>query len=157
LQIIGLSRRDIAHQDGIQAAKAGVLEVADIFVVNKADHDGADQTVRDLRYMLSLGGRHSPAGAWRPEIVRTVASRGEGTDEVVAAVDKHARWMAESGERDRRRRGRAAAEIEAVAVAAMRAQLRDVHGSASLDELAAAVVAGTTDPYSAADRLAELA
>ncbi len=139
--------------DGIQAAKAGVIEIADVFVVNKADRDGADQTVRDLRYMLSLGGRHSAAGAWRPEIVRTVATRGEGVDEVIAAVDKHAQWSAGSGELDRRRQARAAAEIEAIAVAATRAEFRDVHGSASLDALAADVVEGKTDPYSAAARL----
>ncbi len=143
--------------DGIQAAKAGVIEIADVFVVNKADRDGADQTVRDLRYMLSLGGRHSAAGAWRPEIVRTVASRGEGIDDVIAAIDRHAEWATASGERDNRRRGRAAAEIEAIAVAATRAQLRDMHGSASLDRLGAQVVAGHLDPYAAADcLLAEL-
>ncbi|MGB9378385.1 MAG: methylmalonyl Co-A mutase-associated GTPase MeaB [Mycobacteriales bacterium] len=139
--------------DGIQAAKAGVIEIADVFVVNKADRDGADQTVRDLRYMLSLGGRHSERGAWRPEIVRTVASRAEGTDEVIAAIEKHGQWMASSGELQRRRQARAAAEIEAIAVAAMRSQFRDVHGSASLERLAAEVVAGTTDPYTAADKL----
>jgi len=139
--------------DEIQAIKAGILEIADVFVVNKADRDGADQTVRDLRYMLSLGGRHSAAGAWRPEIVRTVATRGEGVDEVIAAVDKHAQWSAGSGELDRRRQARAAAEIEAIAVAATRAEFRDVHGSASLDALAADVVEGKTDPYSAAARL----
>src|SRR5204862_2540995 len=71
--------------DGIQAAKAGILEVADIFVVNKADRDGADQVVRDLRYMQSLGG-HSVQGAWRPSIVKTVASRGEGISELRAAL-----------------------------------------------------------------------
>jgi LAO/AO transport system kinase len=139
--------------DGIQAAKAGVIEIADILVVNKADRDGADQTVRDLRYMLSLGGRHTAAGAWRPEVVRTVATRGEGIGEVIAAIDKHAHWAAGSGERDRRRQARAAAEIEAIAVAAMRAELRDVHGSASLDRLAAEVVTGATDPFTAAARL----
>lgn len=139
--------------DGIQAAKAGVIEIADVFVVNKADRDGADQTVRDLRYMLSLGGPHSAAGAWRPEIVRTVAVRAEGVADVIAAIDKHCAWMAGNGELDRRRRARAAAEIEAIAVSAMREQFRDVHGSASLDKLAAEVAAGTTDPYAAADRL----
>src|SRR5437764_12137110 len=61
--------------DGIQAAKAGILEVADIFVVNKADRDAADQTVRDLRYMLSRGGRHSEAAHWPPPSGRTIASR----------------------------------------------------------------------------------
>jgi LAO/AO transport system ATPase len=77
--------------DGIQAAKAGILEVADVFVVNKADRDGADQTVRDLRYMLSLGGRHSEAGHWRPPICRTVASRDtdNGVEEVLARIEEH--------------------------------------------------------------------
>src|SRR6478672_13466539 len=70
--------------DGIQAAKAGIIEIADVFVVNKADRDGADQVARDLRYMQSLGGRHSDAGAWRPPIVKTSASRNEGIDDVVA-------------------------------------------------------------------------
>jgi len=139
--------------DGIQAAKAGVIEIADVFVVNKADRDGADQTVRDLRYMLSLGGRHSTAGAWRPEIVRTVASQGQGIDDVVAAIGKHADWLRAGGELDRRRTARATAEIEAIVVASMRAQLRDVSGNASLAELAGQVAAGTIDPYAAAERL----
>ena len=139
--------------DGIQAAKAGILEVADVFVVNKADRDGADQTVRDLRYMQSLGGRHSAAGAWRPPIVKTVASRGEGIDEVLAALDKHAGWLEHTGEGERRRLARAAAEVEAIALSALRDRIGDVHGSAALDALAAAVAAGETDPYAAADEL----
>ena len=139
--------------DGIQAAKAGILEVADVFVVNKADREGADQTVRDLRYMLSLGGRHSEPGAWRPPIVKTVASKGEGLDDVLAAIDKHADWLARTGELDRRRRARAAAEIEAITLASLRERITDVHGSAALDTLAARVVAGATDPYTAADDL----
>jgi LAO/AO transport system kinase len=139
--------------DGIQAAKAGILEVADVFVVNKADRDGADQTVRDLRYMQSLGGRHSEAGAWRPPIVKTVAARGEGIDDVLAAMDKHADWLERSGEGERRRRDRAAGEVEAIAVAALRERIGDLHGSAALDALAARVVAGRLDPYAAADEL----
>jgi LAO/AO transport system kinase len=139
--------------DGIQAAKAGILEVADIFVVNKADRDGADQTVRDLRYMLSLGGRHSEAGAWRPPVVKTVAATGEGVPGVVEAIDGHTAWLARSGESDRRRRDRAAAEIEAITVAALRERIGDVRGSAALAAQAEAVVAGTTDPYAAADAL----
>ena len=139
--------------DGIQAAKAGILEVADIFVVNKADRDGADQVARDLRYMLSLGGRHSEAGAWRPLIVKTVASRGDGIEDVVGALDKHRSWMEAHGELDQRRRTRAATEIEAIAVGEMRRKFADVHGSAALDSAAARVVAGETDPYTAADDL----
>jgi LAO/AO transport system kinase len=141
--------------DGIQAAKAGILEVADIFVVNKADRDGADQTVRDLRYMLSLGGRHSEAGAWRPPIVKTVAARDRdnGIDEVLAKIDAHRGWLESSGEGRRRRVERAAREVEAIALASLRARMGDVHGSAALSALAEAVVAGETDPYSAADDL----
>jgi LAO/AO transport system ATPase len=141
--------------DGIQAAKAGILEVADLFVVNKADRDGADQTVRDLRYMQSLGGRHSEAGHWRPPISRTVASRDtdNGIDEVLEKVEEHRQWLESSGEGHRRRTERAAREVEAIAVAALRGRMGDVHGSAALGALAERVVAGETDPYRAADAL----
>jgi LAO/AO transport system ATPase len=139
--------------DGIQAAKAGIIEIADIFVVNKADRDGADQVARDLRYMQSLGGRHSDAGAWRPPILKTVAARSEGVDELVAAIEQHRAWMEQHGELGRRRQLRAAAEIEAIALGTVRQKFGDVHGSAALDEAAARVVDGETDPYSAADEL----
>jgi LAO/AO transport system ATPase len=139
--------------DGIQAAKAGIIEIADIFVVNKADRDGADQVARDLRYMQSLGGRHSDAGAWRPPIVKTVAARAEGIDAVIEAIEKHRSWMDEHGELVRRRRARAAAEIEAIALGTVKQRFADVHGSAALDAAAGRVVDGDTDPYSAADEL----
>ncbi|MDP9118157.1 MAG: methylmalonyl Co-A mutase-associated GTPase MeaB [Actinomycetota bacterium] len=141
--------------DGIQAAKAGILEVADIFVVNKADREGADQVARDLRYMQSLGGRHAVAGAWRPPILKTVAARGEGIDQVIDAIAKHGAWMAKSGEIGRRRVARAAAEIEAIAVAQVRRRIAGVHGSTALNDAAARVVAGDTDPFRAADELVE--
>ena len=139
--------------DGIQAAKAGILEIADVFVVNKADRDGADQVARDLRYMLSLGGKHSSAGAWRPPIVKTVAARGEGVDDLVAAIDKHWNWMTDSGELRRRRQARAGAEIEAIAVETVRRRFSEIHGAAALAELAGRVAAGRLDPYAAADEL----
>jgi LAO/AO transport system kinase len=138
--------------DSIQAAKAGILEIADIFVVNKADRDGADTTVRDLRYMASLGDKRDP-DRWRPPIVRTVASRGEGIDDVVEALDKHAAWMGATGELPRRRRARAASEVEAIAVTALRERLGDLRGDEILQTLADQVVAGTLDPYAAADEL----
>ena len=72
--------------DGIQAAKAGILEIGDIYVVNKADRDGAHQVVRELRSVLSLGADDS---AWRPPIVSTVAQTGEGIDKLVAAIGRH--------------------------------------------------------------------
>jgi LAO/AO transport system kinase len=139
--------------DGIQAAKAGILEIADIFVVNKADRDGADQVARDLRYMQSLGGRHSAPGAWRPPIVKTVAIRAEGLDDLLAALAKHRDWLARSGEFDRRRHARASAEIEAIAVGEVRARFADVHGSAALSASAQRVIDRELDPYIAADDL----
>ncbi|MFL6241336.1 MAG: methylmalonyl Co-A mutase-associated GTPase MeaB [Actinomycetes bacterium] len=137
--------------DSIQAAKAGILEIADVFVVNKADRDGADLTVRDLRYMLSLADRD--AARWKPPIVKTVAAKGEGGDEVVEALDKHAAWAEESGELVRRRQTRAADEIEALAVGSLRARMGDVRGGTTLDELARCVALGELDPYAAADQL----
>jgi len=139
--------------DGIQAAKAGILEIADIFVVNKADRDGADQVARDLRYMQSLGGRHSAPGAWRPPIVKTVAVRAEGLDDLLAALAKHRDWLTRSGEFRRRRHARASAEIEAIAVGEVRARFADVHGSAALSASAQRVIDGELDPYTAADDL----
>ncbi len=137
--------------DGIQAAKAGILEIGDLYVINKSDRDGADQVRRELRGMLSLAVR--PEGAWRPEIVKTIASKGEGIDEVVAAIDRHRQHLEVSGELAVRRLRRARDEIEAIAVTALREQWRGVHENAALDELAAEVVAGDSDPYAAADLL----
>ncbi len=135
--------------DGIQAAKAGILEVADVFVVNKADRDGADTVARDLRYMLSLGDRRTDDG-WRVPIVKTVASRGEGADEVVEEIERHGQWLAASGRLEQRRVKRAADEIEAIALTSLRVDLR---GGDALGRLAATVAAGDLDPYAAADEL----
>jgi LAO/AO transport system kinase len=141
--------------DAIQAAKAGILEVGDLYVVNKADRDGADSTVRELRHMLTLGERRTP-GEWRPPIVKTVASRGEGLDELLEALDKHRDWLEATGTLHERRLHRAADEVEAIALTALREKVGDLRASdseANLDGLAADVVAGRTDPYTAADRL----
>ena len=136
--------------DGIQAAKAGILEIGDVFVVNKADRDGADATVRDLRHMISLGDRTEP-GLWRPPVVKTVAARGEGVADVMEALDKHQGWLDSSGTLQQRRLKRAADEIEAIALAALRARMGDLRAGHGLDDHAAAVVAGQIDPYAAAD------
>jgi LAO/AO transport system kinase len=141
--------------DGIQAAKAGILEVADVFVVNKADRDGADATARDLKYMISLGRRDREGAIWRPPIVKTIAARGEGGDDVVEAIGAHHTWMAEHGELELRRARRASSEIEAIAVAQLRSRFGDVHGGAALEQLAKRVVVGELDPYGAADQLIE--
>jgi LAO/AO transport system kinase len=141
--------------DAIQAAKAGILEVADIFVVNKADRDGADQTYRELKQMIQLGSTNVAGGGWKPPVLKTVAAKQQGVDEVVEALEKHRAWMETSGELDRRRRARAAGEIEAIAVTALRERMGDLGGAAAMEKLAADVAAGRTDPYAAADRLIE--
>ncbi|MFJ6672166.1 methylmalonyl Co-A mutase-associated GTPase MeaB [Actinosynnema sp. NPDC091369] len=141
--------------DGIQAAKAGILEIADVFVVNKADRDGADQTARDLKHMISLGRREREGPSWRPPVVKTVASRAEGLDDVVDAVDGHRAWLVERGELDRRRATRAAGEIEAIALERLRSRIGGLRGASALETLAKRVVAGELDPYAAADRLVE--
>jgi LAO/AO transport system kinase len=138
--------------DAIQVAKAGILEIADLYVVNKADRDGVEVTTRDLRQMMSLGEKRGPDD-WSPPILKTVASRGEGIDEVVTAIDKHRNWLTESGMLDARRRVRAADEIEALALTTLRRRMNKSRDGALLDELAGRVVAGTTDPYAAADEL----
>ncbi|MBC7679419.1 MAG: methylmalonyl Co-A mutase-associated GTPase MeaB, partial [Pseudorhodobacter sp.] len=138
--------------DGIQAAKAGILEVADVFVVNKADRDGADTVVRDLRAMLSLGDRRTDDG-WRVPIVKTVAARGEGADEVVEAIEKHGQWLVDTGRLAERRVARAADEVEAIALTVLRSRMGDLRGGDALSALASRVVDGTLDPYSAADEL----
>jgi LAO/AO transport system kinase len=137
--------------DAIQAAKAGILEVADIFVVNKADRDGADATYRDIQGMIGLG--HREAGHWRPQVVRAVAVRGEGVDEVVAAIDKHRAWLADSGELRRRREQRAAAEVEAIALGVLRERIGTLRHGTQLLKLAHEVAEGSIDPYAAADQL----
>ncbi|MBW5486772.1 methylmalonyl Co-A mutase-associated GTPase MeaB [Streptomyces bambusae] len=138
--------------DGIQAAKAGILEIGDVYVVNKADRDGADATARELNHMLGLGETRGP-GDWRPPIVKTVAARAEGVDEVVEALEKHRAWMDERGILAERRVARAAREVETIAVTTLRARMADVHGDAHLGGLAARVAAGELDPYAAADVL----
>ncbi|WP_033196084.1 methylmalonyl Co-A mutase-associated GTPase MeaB [Streptomyces xiaopingdaonensis] len=162
---VGQSEVDIAAQadtavvllapgmgDGIQAAKAGILEIGDVFVVNKADREGADATARELNHMLGLGEARAP-GDWRQPVVKTVAAEGVGVDEVVAAVEKHRGWMEEHGVLTERRARRAAREIETIAVTALRERIGELRGGARLDALAGRVLGGTLDPYGAADEL----
>ncbi len=137
--------------DAIQAAKAGILEIGDVYVVNKADRDGAHQVVRELRNMLALAER--VGGDWKPPIVSTVAVRGEGLDDLVKAIDAHRAWLESDGRLADRRRKRAADEIAAIALTELRERFGDLAHDQRLETLAARVVAGETDPYAAADEL----
>jgi LAO/AO transport system kinase len=139
--------------DGVQAAKAGLLEVADLMVVNKCDRDGADDAVRELRNMIATGGDREP-GEWRPIVVRATATAPGGIDELVEAIDKHRAWLASSGERELRRTRRAAQEIRSIALAIVSAQIGLRADDPRLAALAADVAAGRLDAYTAAKKLA---
>jgi LAO/AO transport system kinase len=138
--------------DAVQAAKAGILEVADLFVVNKADKPDTQQVVRDLRNMIALADRVQDgegSKGWKPPIVTTVAVKGEGIDELVSRLDQHWSWLNSSGELKNRRQARAREELTALAFAALRGRL----AASRLDELASQVADGTLDPFAAADEL----
>jgi LAO/AO transport system kinase len=139
--------------DAIQAVKAGILEIADVFVVNKADRDGADATYHDIQGMIGLGER--APGEWRPQVVRAVAARGQGIDDIINAVQKHRAWLVEHGELRRRRENRAAAEVEAIALGTLRERLGSIRSGTALHDAAVKVAAGETDPYAAAAALVE--
>lgn len=134
--------------DGIQAGKAGLLEIGDVFAVNKADRPGADNARRDLEMMLDMG----DAGGWRPPVVETAATDGTGMEKLWEALQGHAAHLREGELAARRlRRARAAVE-EAVREAAVRRL--GSGGIPGLEETAARVAAGETDPWTAAARLA---
>ncbi len=135
--------------DAVQVAKAGILEVADLFVVNKADKDGAGNVARDLRQMLHLG----EARPWQVPVLMTVAERGDGVGELVAQIGAHRAYLESSGELERRRRRRAGREIEEIALADLRVELGELGRGEALDSLAEQVAAGKLGPYAAAEQL----
>jgi LAO/AO transport system kinase len=137
--------------DAIQAAKAGILEIADVFVVNKADKPGAQETVRDLRTMIGMGRRDE--ASWKPRIVSTTALKNEGIGELAEKIDKHWAWLDDSGEGDARRRARAREEISAIAIAELRRRVDALPGEWRLDALADKVARGEIDPFTAADEV----
>jgi LAO/AO transport system kinase len=136
--------------DGIQAAKAGILEIADIFVVNKSDRDGAQALVRELRTMIALADR-GPHD-WKPPIVMTVAYQNRGIGDLLEAIDRFRASQTETGRAALRRIARARREVESIALARVRAEFR-LNGEAGLEDLAMAVSRGELDPYAAADRV----
>jgi LAO/AO transport system kinase len=132
--------------DAIQAAKAGILETGDLFVINKADKPEAQQTVRDLRNMLALGNWENK---WKPPVITTVGTDSTGIEEVATKLSDHWSWINEVGELDRRRLNRARSEILALAKGMLEENIPD----ARLDELAQRVADGSKDPFAAASEL----
>jgi len=138
--------------DAIQANKAGLLEIADVFVINKADRPGAAETRRDLDNMLDM---NAEMGEWRPPILMTSAVEGEGIDELWDALSEHLRYLQRSGELEAGRQRRLIAELREIVVRRLE---RDVHALAAgqrWETVSAEVLSGGLDPYGAADRLLE--
>jgi LAO/AO transport system kinase len=136
--------------DDIQAIKAGVLEIADVIVVNKADRPGADETARDLAQMLRLGKGRT---AWVPPIVRTSAQTGDGLPQLLDSIAKHRAWSEESGERERRRREAARAEVESLLREELVRRLAGRIGADRLEAAVARVADRAIDPYAAVEEL----
>jgi LAO/AO transport system kinase len=148
--------------DAVQAAKAGLLEIADVFVINKADRPGAAETRRDLEGMLDLTMSIHDAGtegstSWRPPIVETVAARGEGAEQVWAAVLDHRSHLERTGQLAERRSQRAAEELRTIIARRMEERALGIAGGQRFEELHAEVVERRTDPYEAADELIDAA
>jgi LAO/AO transport system kinase len=135
--------------DAVQIIKAGILEIADIFVVNKADLPGASKVVRDLKELVRHGALRTD---WAPPVLTTVAETGEGVDELVAAIDHHGDTISASGELERRRIARLRAEVEAIVVerSAERAR-RALHEGTMSRELEGDL--SRVDPYALAERI----
>jgi LAO/AO transport system kinase len=137
--------------DAVQASKAGLLEVADVFVINKADRAGVDDTRLDLEHMLDLA---MPAeSGWRPPIVASVASTGDGVDDVVGAVCDHRTWLEAGGRLEAKRAARRRAELGAVLTERLTERVRSLQGGAALAHAEEAVASRQVDPWTAADQL----
>ena len=135
--------------DGVQANKAGLMEIADVFVVNKADRDGVAETIRDLEMMLDL----SAHTAWRPKIVQTVATRGEGIDELWDVINEHRTFQAADGRLDARRAERLRNELRAIVVTRLEEQAGLACSGPRFEALLDSVARRELDPHTAAAEL----
>jgi GTPase len=135
--------------DAVQASKAGILEIADVFVVNKADKDGANEAARDLRNMLRMG----PKLEWEPPIVKTSAVSGEGIDELWKAVDTHRAHQEESGRLEEKRRRRILEEVQSMVALRLRERAAGALDTGAEAGLAEDLAARRVDPYRAAEIL----
>jgi LAO/AO transport system kinase len=135
--------------DAIQANKAGLLEIADLFVINKADRPGTRETRRDLESMLEL----TEGGTWRPPIVETVASTGEGIEELWAAIGAHRAHQVDGHTLEAGRRARLEREFRQIVVARVGERMAALEASVRYADLMAAMARGEVDPYEAADSM----
>jgi LAO/AO transport system kinase len=162
--------------DAVQTLKAGILEIADVFVVNKADRDGADRTVKELREMVgeipdSPAGHHGAGekelfadesgeeaseedGNWTPPVLETVAKTGEGVEEFMESIEEHSSWLDESGEAEKNARKRYAAEIRTLLRQDTADLLQEeIERGGGIEEHAEKVLNKETDPYSVVDEI----
>jgi LAO/AO transport system kinase len=137
--------------DSVQANKAGLMEIADIFVINKADRKGVEETQRDLMQMLDLGAM--PHDAWRPPIIPAVGTTGQGVTDIWDAVLAHRSASEASGELERRRTFRLREELREIIANRLGRRAREICTGDRWDELTDEVVARTTDPWTAADEM----
>jgi len=137
--------------DSVQANKAGLMEIADVFVINKADRKGVDETRRDLEQMLDLS--DLPHEAWRPPIVPTIGSTGEGVEALWDVVQQHRAHISSSGELDRRRRFRLREELREIVARRLEQKAREICTGDRWDQLQDGVIARSLDPWSAADEM----
>src|SRR4051812_1864641 len=134
--------------DAVQALKAGLLEIADLFVINKADRPGVKELERDLNTMLDMDMK---MGEWRPPILRTVATGGEGIDELWSAVGEHRAYLERSGELAARRRRRIAGELREIVARSLERRAQELTGGPDFGQVLAQVEERQLDPYTAAD------
>jgi LAO/AO transport system kinase len=138
--------------DSVQANKAGLMEIADLFVVNKADRPGVEDTRRDLEQMLDLS---DLGDRWRPPIVSAVATEGTGVEELWAAVEAHREHITERGVLDERRDRRTREELRQIVVQRLEVRARELCSGTSYEELEALVLDRQLDPWTASDQLLE--
>jgi LAO/AO transport system kinase len=135
--------------DEVQTLKAGIMEIGDVFVINKADR-GADRLEQELRAMLQLAPEQA---AWHPPIVKTVATEGLGIEDLLAAIEKCLQWLGQDHRLLRRRQSNWSSRLLQLVRERVTARLHDVTGAAELEAMAGDVAARRTDPYSVADEL----
>jgi LAO/AO transport system kinase len=142
--------------DGIQAIKAGILEAGDIFVINKADREGTDKTLSDLRLMIEMDQKKFEKTGWKPPIVKTQAVFDQGVEEFLGEIDKHGKYLADLPEGGylRKRKNRVREELEDMIKArVVQEAMRRLAETGDLDSIVESIVEGKMDPYTACDSI----